>query len=375
MLNSSECDDAPPASVRRTIDVPKSEPSASPVLPSSIFVTGASRSGTTVLARLFGEHSQVFTLHETHYFGDVCDLDGAASSRDIRDLAMLGAKALARHERGLWSGEPLASELDRARAAAECLPECERNAAGIFAAVTRQLASRAGKTLVCEQTPRNIFYARRLLKLYPNARIIHIVRDPRAVLASQKNRWKMKHLGASHLPSQEIFRNRINYHPVTISNLWVAANREALALENESRFRLVRFEDLVAEPESTAHSLCQFAGLGFEPGMLDLPQWGSSNLSHSSDKRGISSDVMDQWKNVLTAAEIDICQRLTQSMMGRFSYEPIPRSPRSFAGLPLILVSYPIHLAAVVAVNPRRAWIHAKALFRQRLANPSNGAA
>ncbi len=322
-----------------------------------------------MLARLFGQHSQVLTLQETHFFGDTCDLDGATYPRDLRDLALLGATVLARHERGLWSGGPSPSELDRARAVVECLPQCERNAAGVFAAVTRQIARWAGKTLACEQTPRNVFYARRLLELYPDARFIHIVRDPRAVMASQKNRWKVRKLGASHLPSREMLRIRINYHPITISKLWVAANREALTLEKQSRFCMVRFEDLVANPESAVRSLCEFAGLGFEPGMLDIPHWGSSNLSHSTDKRGISSDVMDQWRNVLTGAEIALCQRLTRSMMGHFAYKPMPPAPRSFAGMGLILGSYPIHVAAVIAVNPARAWIQAKALYRRRLAN------
>jgi hypothetical protein len=340
-------------------------------LPSAIFVTGASRSGTTMLARIFGGHSRVCTLHETHYFGDLCDPDDAEAARDISTLTKLGAAILARHERGLWSGDPRPSELDRARAAATGLPEGERNAAGIFAAVTRALAGSAGKVLPCEQTPRNVFYARRLLALYPDVRIIHIVRDPRAVLASQKNRWRMKGLGASHLPSWEMLRNRVNYHPITISKLWIAANREALALENASRFRLVRFEDLVAEPESTVRSLCEFAGLDFEADMLDLPQWGSSNLSHASDKRGISSDVVDQWSRVLTDAEIIVCERLTRAMMHRFAYEPMSPAPRSFAGIGLVLGSYPVHLAAVIAVNPSRAWIQAKALYRRRLANPS----
>jgi hypothetical protein len=324
-----------------------------------------------MLARLFGGHSQVFTLHETHYFGDLCDLDDADSALDTPSLTKLGAFILARHERGLWSGDPLPSEFERARAVATCLPEDERNAAGIFAAVTLRLAESAGKALPCEQTPRNVFYARRLLDLYPNARIIHIVRDPRAVLASQKNRWRMKELGAPHLPAWEMLRNRVNYHPITISKLWIAANREALALENESRFRLVRFEDLAAAPEATVRSLCDFADLDFEADMLDLPRWGSSNLSHSTDKRGISSDVVDQWGHVLTDAEIAVCERLTRSMMHRFAYEPMSSAPRSFAGIGLVLGSYPVHLAAVIAVNPSRAWIQAKALYRRRLAHQS----
>lgn len=332
-----------------------------------IFVTGASRSGTTMLARIFGGHTSVLALQELHYFGDLFDPSAPVQPLPEGELARLAGAVIARHSRSLWAGKPTEAERIEAEKAVAGLAVDERNAAGVFAAAINQLALSAGRQVACEQTPRNIFYARRLLDLYPEARIVHIVRDPRAVLASQKNRWTMRRHGASHLPISEMVRNRVNYHPFTMGKLWVKANEEALRLADHPRFRIVRFEDLATSPEQETARLCAFLGLEFQPPMLlDLPQWGSSNADHTSAQRGISTEAVDRWSSVLSSGEALVCERITAELMGRFGYAPrLLGSSSGLRALPSLL-AYPIHVLGVVALNPRRAWTQLRAL-RSRL--------
>jgi hypothetical protein len=247
------------------------------------------------------------------------------------------------------------------------LSVAERNPFEIFFAASRYLAAESGKVVACEQTPRNIFYARKLLERYPDAYVVHIVRDPRAVLASQKNRWKLRELGAAHLPAREMIRNRINYHPITICRLWTEANNEAIALEGHERFGIVRFEDLAAAPEERARQLCDLVQVSFEPQMLDLPQWGSSNVSHISEFKGVSKDVVDRWGRVLSPMEVEVCEAMTAGLMRRFGYAlRTSGSLKSLKAIPSFL-SYPFHVAAVLAFNPSRAMIQMKALCRARM--------
>ncbi len=327
-----------------------------------VFVTGASRSGTTMLARILGGHDAILALQELHYFGSLWDPARDPQSLPEAELVRLGAILVARQIRGLWAGEPTAAERDEARRTVMELPADQRTPAGLFAAIVQALAFKAGKQCACEQTPRNIFYARRLLDLYPAARIVHIVRDPRAVLASQKNRWKLRALGAEHLPVREMIRNRVNYHPLTIGKLWNEANEEAWRLRGHARFHLVRFEDLAAAPEAELSKLCAFLGIDVQPAMLDLPRWGSSNLAHSSDQRGISREVVDRWSQVLSHGEILVCEQVTRRMMQPFGYQCERLGTVGRARTIPVLLSYPLHLLGVVALNPRRAWTQLKAL-------------
>jgi hypothetical protein len=327
-----------------------------------VFVTGASRSGTTMLSRVLGNHSQVLGLNELHYFGDLWDLRMEPVAAPV--LERLAASVFARQARGIWGEGP--TDLDQRRAARMVagLESSEQTGAGVFAAVLGELVTDAGKRIACEQTPRNIFYARRLLEIYPGARVVHLVRDPRAVLASQKNRWRRKYLGGANIPISEVIRVWVNYHPVTMSRLWVKANQAALDLVGHPRFLLLRFEDLVANPEQEVRRLCGFLGIAFDPVMLEVPQIGSSNRPNQEARKGIAKDVLDRWERVLGKGEIALCERIARPLMERFSYAARSRGSALDPALIPPLLSYPLHAAGVIMANPRRVWIQLNALVR-----------
>ena len=47
----------------------------------SVYIVGNSRSGTTLMARMLGQHSKVLYLPETHFFGELWEPD--AKSRTL----------------------------------------------------------------------------------------------------------------------------------------------------------------------------------------------------------------------------------------------------------------------------------------------------
>jgi hypothetical protein len=329
-----------------------------------IFVTGASRSGTTLMCRILGNHSAVLALKELHFFGELADVDRIESPADAAHLAAASAMMLARQARDFWVSGPNAEEREQAKALVESLPQHERTPAALYATTVAHMANQASKVMCCEQTPRNIFYAKKLLEMYPEARVVHMVRDPRAVLASQKNRWRLRQLGGKNVPWSEVIRLWFNYHPVTMSRLWRQATQVALGLEQHPRCTLLRFEDLVAEPESTVRSLLDWLALSFEETMLDVPQWGSSNIEHGKEQ-GVSADMAGKWRDVLSAGEISISERLTGAELRHFDYPQLTQN-QSLPVLAVlaVLVRYPIHIVGAVLTNPRRVWIQLRALLR-----------
>jgi hypothetical protein len=241
--------------------------------------------------------------------------------------------------------------------------------ARLFAAVVNGLASSAGKTIACEQTPRNIFYARELLTLYPAAHVVHMVRDPRAVMASQKKRWQRRRLSktAARVPGYESLRVWVNYHPYTIARLWSRATAAALALEGHPRVTLVRFEDLVRDPEATVRHLCARIGIGYEPGMLDVGQVNSSHQSSVGGMRpGLNSDAIDKWQDVLSTAETAITEGRCAPWMRRFGYAPRALRRVAWPARAWYRLSYIGHLVGVLLVNPNRAYVQGRALLRTR---------
>lgn len=335
--------------------------------PSLIFVTGASRSGTTLMSVVLGKNSQILCMNETHFFGECWDPRSLADDFSEGSLEHATATLFARLERGILKAQITEEDRGKARTFLAGLPAQKRNPADVYLAVVTQTASDAGKAIPCEQTPRNIFYARRLLELYPSARVVHMIRDPRAVMASQKKRWRRRQLAAVKLPFYHTVRVWANYHPTTMSQLWRRATAQALKLQSESheRFLAVRFEDLLREPEPTVRKVCDFLGVTFEPTMLNVGQINSSHQSSVGGARpGLNKGAIDAWREVLSAGEIAITEQVCSAEMQSCGYNmDVPQgaglATKTYYGL-----TYLFHALSVAATNPRRALIQFKAAFR-----------
>lgn len=334
-----------------------------------IFITGASRSGTTVLSFVLRNHSAVFGLKELQFFGRVWDpLSGQPHVNRNEAIAAV-ADMLASQEHGVLNRTVGPVHRREAATIVASLGPAARDPAALFGLVANRFATAAGKTIACEQTPRNIFYAKALLDLYPAAHVIHIVRDPRAVMASQKMRWQRRRLAANaaRVPRYESLRVWVNYHPYTIARLWSRATDQAIALEDHPRVTLLRFEDLVRAPEATVQRLCERIGLEYEPAMLDVGQVNSSHQSAAGGaRRGLRSDAIGKWQDVLSTPEIEITESMCAPWMRRFGYER--HAPRSVAwpAKAWYRLSYMAHLGGVLLVNPSRAYVQGRALMRSR---------
>lgn len=323
-----------------------------------IFVTGASRSGTTLVSRILGNHSLVLGLRELHYFGELFDPEKGSRSLDHNTLAQLAQQLSARQRDDLWHAQ--INPEDREFAETLLAEQPCSNGFELFSRVTKALALAEGKRVPCEQTPRNIFYAKRLLEHYPNAHVVHLLRDPRGVMASQKNRWKMRKLGGGNVPWQELVRVRLNYHPITMSKLWNKATEVALELADHPRCHLIKFEALTDDPEQTVHRLCAELGMEFDPNMLAVPHWGSSTVAHTDQKAGVSAQVADQWRKVLSPAECSVVARLSGELMQKNGYSLGDVEAKVSLGQWL---SYGPHLLGVALANPKRALTVARGML------------
>lgn len=361
----------------------RAEPLVSGAQDRMIFVTGASRSGTTLLSFVLRSHSRVLGLPELQYFGDFVD-PRRRETHPVgeRQLLQAATALYERHERGVRMAALQSCDADeiqlvarlRARALVDGLTDERRDPYGVFADATGRLARAAGKAIPCEQTPRNIFYAEALLDIYPQARFVHMMRDPRAVMASQKKRWKRRRLLANRaaLPPSDALRSWVNYHPYTMGSLWAKANAEAYRLRSHPRFRIIRFEDLLAQPEATVREVCEHLDLAYEPAMLDVPQINSSHASSASGaRRGFNPEAIDAWKKTLGAGEIAVTERLCRAGMALGGYPPLGQRART--GELRYAMSYVLHAAGVITLNPRRAWIQLRALTRVPLRSSAPG--
>ena len=114
-------------------------------------------------------------------------------------------------------------------------------------------ASRNGKSRYGDKTPAYVLRVPLLAELFPESRFIHLIRDGRDVAVS----FSHVRFGPHNVGETAIYwKRRV-----------LQGRKDGQAL-GEHRYREVRYEDLVREPEAVLTDLCAFADLEFDPAML-----------------------------------------------------------------------------------------------------------
>lgn len=319
-----------------------------------IFVVGNSRSGTTMMGRVLGGHPEVFTFGELHFFEQLWSPEDR-KRRVEKDEAMgMAARLLCIQRDGYLIQGDTARFHEEAKEVISSASPGVSTLADVFRAFLSYEASKNGKKIPCDQTPRNVFYIGDILQLYPEAQVLNMVRDPRDVLLSQKRKWRTRFLGDKYIPLKEAFRSWINYHPVTISKLWNGSISAADRFGDHGRVYSLRFEDLLADPEKSVRKVCEFIDVSFDEAMLKVPQIGSSSEVYQPDRKGIKQDRARSWrKGGLSPTEIFLCQKMTSVLAERHGYDLSPVRPDPLR-LAWSVVSFPVKLVLALLFNLRR---------------------
>ena len=180
-----------------------------------------------------------------------------------------------------------------------------------------------------------------------------MVRDPRAILLSQKNKWNRRNLGGNYMTKREALRLRINYHPITLSKLWNASINAANQFTNDKRMITVRFEDLLETPEITIQNVCQHINVSFDKNMLNITQ-ESSSIEKDSKEIGFKKERASNWKKGgLNSTERWICQKQCKENLGFYHYTNEEITPNLLL-LCYYYISFPIKLGIALLMNLNR---------------------
>jgi hypothetical protein len=136
-------------------------------------------------------------------------------------------------------------------------PRTESELAPILGGFVRRvlggLLARQGKSVYVEDNTWNTLFARELLELVPEAKILHVYRDPRDVVASfTHQRW---------CPT-DVRQAALWYR--ALMDHWFSV-RESLPTESYHEFPL---ESLVSSTEQVLREICHFLGLAYDPVLL-----------------------------------------------------------------------------------------------------------
>lgn len=190
------------------------------------------------------------------------------------------------------------------------LKQAEQLIEALFDVFFKQHGS-SGQTLL-EKTPMHIRYGDRILRRFPEARIIEVIRDGRDVCASynalaKEQPWaRIGTLGA------------IRQWKRCIS--WGEQIRSQAELT--PRMHTVRYEALKAEPSTNLQQLFDFAQLSWSPQQVqDIIQ--ASDIDRIRDKgegQYVRKGTVGDWKNQLSKDEVALCEEIAGAHLNRLGY-------------------------------------------------------
>src|SRR4051794_21581097 len=261
-----------------------------------VFVIGCPRSGTTLLTLMLSSHSRLAIPPETRFLMPVFrrrrsfgDLTVTPNRRRLARAVVLRKGTKFRH---------LGLDADRVKKA---IVDGAPTLGSALAAPYRLYAVDRGKARWGDKRPgyfRNVGVIR---ALFPDAQVVHLVRDPRDCAGSLKRMTWWKHGTVGAVATW--------VHAVDLAR---AARRRLPS----GSFHELRYEDLVADPRRELERLCAFLGEEFEESMLEhqreaarLPERQRGGW-HQETQKEVGTQRVGTYAGVLTPEEVALVERV-----------------------------------------------------------------
>ena len=280
-----------------------------------IFVTGLGRSGTSLLRGMLNAHPELYLAQEASFHSWSRPFRRSHTPRD-RLRAWFGSFSFA------WMRlDP--NELT------EGLPAelVDEHLDLVYERSLRALAKRNGAMRWGEKNPFLVNFLDAIYGRWPDARVVFMVRDPRATALSQTRMpWSCGALS-------------VVVHLLRLQLQKVEAHRDAMLF--------VRLEDLLSEPEQTMRRVLDFTGLEWSDRVLEHARHVPSDdgipfpwLQSADRRRGAASA---SWATELSPAWIRLIESVDHRILADFGYEAarLEREPRFGVGTLEVLRDIP----------------------------------
>lgn len=270
-----------------------------------IFLVGCPRSGTTLLSTMLHAHPRIAMPPETRFLIPV--YWGRAEFGDLRDAE--NRRRLAQRITDKKAGFPDLG-LDRQKVV-ESIVAAPPTIGSAAATLWREFARSRGKARWGEKRPAYWHEMDVVLRLFPDAQVIHLVRDARACVASLKqvDWWRS---GTVHS-----------------IGTWMLADAElrrvGRRLGPDSYHRL-RYEDLLREPAGRLAKICTFLDEPFDEAMLDYVAAAADIVPgrktwHDRTRSGLDPARIEAWRTVLDPAEVGLLEFVAGRALRAHGYE------------------------------------------------------
>lgn len=282
-----------------------------------VFIVGCRRSGTTWMMLLLAHHPQVVALQQIDFFRRLAHLGRWFDTREA-----FGMRALTRELAKGVSPEDESRGLKR-------IPLSDVVSEDGFFDAVRPLAEGVYDSFascnpeplaVVEQTPEYVQVWDKILKVFPDAYFLHIVRDPRSVFCSHRNAAK-----------SWADPTRFSYDPIEVAGEWTGDVTRARSIAGATeRYMELRYEDLRAKPEEGLSRIHRWLELPSDVESVE----GAVNACSIDKMRGSThaprgffrKGEVEGWRRELKTVDLQLLEFIAGELMRELGYEPETRT-------------------------------------------------
>ncbi|ARU59521.1 sulfotransferase [Oleiphilus messinensis] len=276
-----------------------------------VFVVGVGRSGTSLLQSMLHAHPDIMFPPETSF---------------LRRYVANGKYGQLRQQLGISGLVEVLAQDEKIQRLNLSLVELEKGVCkeATGSAFYRYLLSTYiqkrkadEKTFipwVGDKDPRCLEWMMLIWRIFPDAKVIHIYRDPRDVLLSKrKAAWSRSKPVMWHL-----FANSVQI------KMGVADGKNRMP----GNYHECSYEALISDPANTLHRICQFLSLSYDVSMLGYAKVSGELVSESEMEwkketfGPLLPENSQKWRQNLTAYQCVLTEKLCSQVMGMGNYSP-----------------------------------------------------
>jgi len=246
-----------------------------------IFIIGRGRSGTHFLRNILNNHPDIWIAGEINYFSKPFHKGFIKTTKHLypfdteKKIDKLFSIDVRKNVFGhYWENK----RIDFEKIKKKFLRKSRRSYKELYRILLEEEAALKNKNIGGEKTPHNIFHLETIIKWFPDAKFLHIIRDPRAVFVSEINRTKANPLFTL-----------VKFIYILTEWLWLIRKHKDFAVKYPNNYKMIKYRELVTDHENSVRNICKFLDVKFYYAMLNPPR------THSSFNE--TYDVVHGWKN------------------------------------------------------------------------------
>lgn len=267
------------------------------------FIFGSPRSGTSLLSRMLDSHENLTVANESLIFKMFASsLSDYGDLTDIQNQKKLLKDILATRIICYWSPLP---EFDKIAPLIK-----QPGFAGVIEAL---ICSRAPEKILLawgEKSPGHIFYWKEIKQTFPNAKVVHIVRDGRDVATSIIN---------ARMGPKTYF---------AAAKMWCDCLDGIKRIKqdcSENNFIEIRYEDLLSAPKETLQKVCSILGVKYSEDMLKFFKSKASYQTDSINLKNLNKPLIssnkEKWRKILTDQNLQEFETVAGEHLTLYGYE------------------------------------------------------